>query len=432
MHRVDGPGNVAGHWVVEDPENNVPGTQITADIMETFQEEIAAVVESRGKVLNKANNHQLLESILEIASGADLIARYATTGNIVLNGDAVQAGGDWPAVLPNGTIVLVRAQTIPQDNGPYVVNATGTWSRLNTFDSSAEIIPGKTIKVTEGVTLADSIWMLTTDAPIVLNSTALVFERKDKQENSAIQGASRYLSVLANGKNSQIAITAAEIIVKDVQGNSKALKNVSFIINTSAAGLNGLDSGALLASTWYAMFIVYNAATDSVGGVISSSLNPALPAGYTYFAWLGDTRTDGSANKYPLSMTQTGRKVSFLLDTASNVPSLPVLAAGIQGSVVTPTYVTSGLLNFISPRAIAVDVTIHAVTTGCAVMVSPNNNYGAFNSTTRPPPLMLTVGNDGVAQNINASKTMLLESMNLYVASSDGNGTVCINGWEYA
>lgn len=185
MHRVDGPGNVAGHWVAEDPENNEPGTEITADIMETLQEEICAVVESRGKVLNKANNNQLLESILEIASGADLIARYATTGNIVLNGDAVQAGGDWPAVLPNGTIVLVRAQTIPQDNGPYVVNATGAWSRLNTFDSSSEIIPGKTIKVTEGVTLADSIWMLVTDAPIVLNSTALVFERKDQALSKA-------------------------------------------------------------------------------------------------------------------------------------------------------------------------------------------------------------------------------------------------------
>ncbi|BEV07967.1 hypothetical protein [Methylophilus sp. DW102] len=179
MHRVDGPGNVAGHWVAEDPENNIPGTQITEDIMEALQEEVCAVIESRGKVLNKSNNNQLLESIMEIASGADLIARYATIGNISLTGAAVQAGGDWPAVLPNGTIVLVRAQTIPQDNGPYVVNATGAWSRLNTFDSSAEISPGKTIKVTEGVTLADSIWMLVTDAPIVLNSTALVFERKD-------------------------------------------------------------------------------------------------------------------------------------------------------------------------------------------------------------------------------------------------------------
>lgn len=179
MHRVNGPGNVAGHWVADDPENNVPGTQITAEFMEAMQEEIAAVVESRGKVLNIANNHQLLDSIMEIASGADLIARYATTGNITLNGAAVQAGGDWPAVLPDSTIILVRAQTIPQDNGPYVVNATGAWSRLNTFDSSAEIIPGKTIKVTDGMTLADSIWMLVTDAPIILNSTALVFERRD-------------------------------------------------------------------------------------------------------------------------------------------------------------------------------------------------------------------------------------------------------------
>jgi len=409
----------------------IPPTDLNAAFFNSLQEENANVVEAAGLTLDPDDNTQLLQAMRIILSNADLIARFTTTGNIALNGLGVQAGGDWPANLTANDFILVKDQATPANNGWYRAQA-GAWTRVVYLDEDNEVSAGMLTKVSEGATLADSIWMLTTNNPIDVGTTPLNYARKDKFENSALQGASRYKTILTNGKNSQIQVTAAEIIVKDNQGNSKTLKNVAFTINASAAGLNGLDSGALIASTWYSVYVVYNAATDSAGGIISTAANPLLPGGYSYYGWIGDIRTDGSGNKYPLAMTQTGNKAALILDTTGNVPSLPVLAAGIQGSITTPTYVTSGLSNFVSPRAIAVDVTIHAVTTGSGVLVAPNNNYGAYNSTTRPAPLMLSIGNDGVAQNINASKTILLESMNLYVASSDGNGTVCITGWEYA
>lgn len=179
MHEIDSPGSEAGKFIDENPELNRPGTLLWAKWLNNLQAECMSILAARGIAPDETKDDQILKAILEMVSGADMIVRFTTTDNIVLNGNAVQPGGDWAAPIPDGTLVLVRSQFIPQDNGPYVVNATGDWSRLNTFDSSEEIIPGKTIKVTEGVTLADSIWMLKTDAPIVLNSTPLIFERKD-------------------------------------------------------------------------------------------------------------------------------------------------------------------------------------------------------------------------------------------------------------
>jgi hypothetical protein len=430
MHRVDGPGNVAGHWVSEDPVNEIPGTEMTADWFEAVQEEIAAVVESRGKVLNKANNHQLLESIMEIASGADLIARYATTGNIVLNGDAVQAGGDWPAVLPNGTIVLVRAQTIPQDNGPYVVNATGAWSRLNTFDSSAEIIPGKTIKVTEGVTLADSIWMLVTDAPIVLNSTALVFERKDKIPTSTIRGAFKNLKLSANGTSAVVNVTIDEIVTGDGAGNYLSTRNWNSSLDMTVSGAGGLDVGAVAASTWYYIFaITKDDGTKSLLASLSAT-NPTLPAGYNKSARIGSLRTDGTANKYPLSFIQAGRNVIYKTAAGSNVTKLPTMVSGVQGSVPS-TFASVSTANFVPPTATAIKVAGWDVSGTGIVIIAPNNTYAyQVGATITGNPAPYQFNGSGTSASGAVPAEFLLESTNIFVITGASSVVVNCIGWE--
>lgn len=243
MHRVDGPGNVGGHWVAEDPLNARPGTEITPDIMEALQEEIVSVITARGKPLDKTNNHQLLDCILEITSGADIIARFTTTADVLLTGLGVQAGGDWASAMHDGDIVLVKNQIIPQDNGPYVAG-NGTWSRVSYFDSSIEITPGKLIKVTEGATLADTIWMLTTDAPIVLNSSALNFSRKDG--NQIIKATT---AQAVAGSNDTAFMTAL-----------KSLQLIQAVFNVS-------DSAPLFACRGWVKF---NGTTILGGGNVSS------------------------------------------------------------------------------------------------------------------------------------------------------------------
>ena len=102
-------------------------------------------------------------------------ALYTTTGNINLNGLAVQAGGDWAAALNAGDRVLVKDQAVGAGNGLYVA-AAGAWARAADADASAEVTPGMLVTIEAGTTLADTVWELTTNGPIVLGTTALTFE----------------------------------------------------------------------------------------------------------------------------------------------------------------------------------------------------------------------------------------------------------------
>ena len=96
----------------------------------------------------------------------------ATTANIVLSGIQTIDG----ELLPAGARVLVKDQAQAKDNGIYVVPAAGVWRRAQDADASIEVTPGLFVSVEKGTTNGDSVWLLVTDAPIVLGTTALAFE----------------------------------------------------------------------------------------------------------------------------------------------------------------------------------------------------------------------------------------------------------------
>jgi len=96
----------------------------------------------------------------------------ASTGNIVLSG--LQAvDGESP---PNGARVLAKDQSLPKENGIWVVSTSGAWKRAQDADTSVEVTPGLFVSVEKGTVNGDSVWQLVTDAPIVLGTTALAFE----------------------------------------------------------------------------------------------------------------------------------------------------------------------------------------------------------------------------------------------------------------
>lgn len=97
--------------------------------------------------------------------------RVAASTNIVLNG-AQQIDG--VAVIA-GDRVLLTNQTLAKDNGLWVV-ANGDWVRATDANISAKVTPGLTVMVEEGVANGDSLWHLTTNAPITLGTTALTFK----------------------------------------------------------------------------------------------------------------------------------------------------------------------------------------------------------------------------------------------------------------
>ena len=96
--------------------------------------------------------------------------RVATTANISLSGTQTIDG---VAVIA-GDRVLVKNQSTGADNGIYDV-AAGAWSRAADANASSEVTAGLFVFVAEGTSNADTGWVLTTNDPITLGTTALSF-----------------------------------------------------------------------------------------------------------------------------------------------------------------------------------------------------------------------------------------------------------------
>lgn len=99
--------------------------------------------------------------------------RVASTANVALTTGLVNGQPIDGVTLVTGDRVLLKNQTAGAENGIYVAVASGTGARSTDADSAAEILQ-LAVGVEEGSTNADTFWVSTTNAPITLNTTALV------------------------------------------------------------------------------------------------------------------------------------------------------------------------------------------------------------------------------------------------------------------
>jgi hypothetical protein len=97
-------------------------------------------------------------------------ALVAATSNIALSGGATIDG----IALADGDEVLPVAQTAPEQNGLYVVNTGGAWTRATDFDSQDEI-RGAIVVVVAGTVGAGRVYKNTNAGSIVVGTTALAF-----------------------------------------------------------------------------------------------------------------------------------------------------------------------------------------------------------------------------------------------------------------
>ena len=128
--------------------------------------------------------------------------RVATTANVTLSGEQTIDG-----VLTSVDRILVKDQTTGSENGIYVM-AAGAWARAADADTDAEVIAGIAAWVNEGTANADSAWVLTTDDPIVVATTALTFTKFSSSGGTvtAVTGTAPITST--GGNTPDIAITA--------------------------------------------------------------------------------------------------------------------------------------------------------------------------------------------------------------------------------
>ncbi len=95
--------------------------------------------------------------------------RAATTANITLSGAQTIDGVSVIA----GDRVLVKSQSTASANGIYLC-AAGAWTRATDLDANAEAL-GASCFVSEGTTLGNSVWVMTTDGPITIGTTSLTW-----------------------------------------------------------------------------------------------------------------------------------------------------------------------------------------------------------------------------------------------------------------
>ena len=77
--------------------------------------------------------------------------------------------------LVTGDRILLKNQTAGEENGIYVVEATGAPTRAIDFDADADAVLGAVIPIIEGDTQGKTSWMHTTTGAITLDTTSLTF-----------------------------------------------------------------------------------------------------------------------------------------------------------------------------------------------------------------------------------------------------------------
>ncbi len=165
--------------------------------------------------------------------------RVITVADVTLSGGApAEVDG---VSLVAGNRVLVAGQSTGSENGLYVVEtvgagSNGTWVRSSDGNADGEIEAGMIVMVTEGTVYKDTQWKLITNDPIIIGTTALVFE-----QNSAFAFGNIFANgtaVLANTVGDAVTFTAGDNIA--ITGNASA-KSVTFAV--TGISLNSISNG---------------------------------------------------------------------------------------------------------------------------------------------------------------------------------------------
>jgi hypothetical protein len=246
--------------------------------------------------LNPTNSGDLVPKLYvdSIATGMAWkdSCRIATTANIATTGTGQVIDGVTVAV---GDRILVKNQSTASQNGIYMAVA-GAWGRPFDVQQGANLV-GAAVFVEEGTTNADTGWVCTTDAPILIGTTNITFVQfaggGAVVAGNGMTQVGNTLNVVAG--DTSLTVAADSIIVNTgiIATVASVTSAVTGMVKKFAAALTGTASPETVThnlNTRDIAVTVYNGATpytavevDWDATTVNTAVvryNPNLGAGY--------------------------------------------------------------------------------------------------------------------------------------------------------
>jgi hypothetical protein len=171
--------------------------------------------------------------------------RASTTGNITLSGTQTVDG----VSLIAGDRVLVKNQTTGSQNGIYVV-AAGAWSRSTDADVDSEVNAGMFAFVEEGTSNADTGWVMTTNSPTTLGTTALTFAQFSGAGSLSVDATLSKVGSTIGLLSGVVTAGTYTSVTVDTYGRVTAGSTPAVQAQITAVGiLKGAGSGSVSAAT---------------------------------------------------------------------------------------------------------------------------------------------------------------------------------------
>jgi hypothetical protein len=153
-----------------------------------------------------------------------------------------------------------------------------------------------------------------------------------------------YLNV--QGLELAVASTTTMTMAAGQARNSSNVNDIvlasAVTINAAVNGINGLDTGVLVLSALYAVYVVGDSTqNNAAGAVLSANLSaPLLPVGYDMYRLIGYVRTDASVHFLAGYWSGSRNERTFTYD----VPVSTAITAGASA-----TYAPVTLTTFVPP-----------------------------------------------------------------------------------
>jgi hypothetical protein len=141
--------------------------------------------------------------------------KATTTANIALYAEQTLDG----VAVVTGDRVLVKNQTAGYENGIYVVD-TGQWRRAKDFSRNDDVREGTQVLVANGTSYERSLWVVTTNDPIVVGTNAITFQQ-------TIVSAAELEEMVAIATAAAAAAVAAATALPPLAANTMIVDNAA-------------------------------------------------------------------------------------------------------------------------------------------------------------------------------------------------------------